>query len=420
MILAGGTLFSGRLQFPGAIVMVPVAGTAAVLVSGAATRSAVGVSALLEQPVLQWTGRLSYSWYLWHWPALVMVRGVVPHLSIWGGILTVAGALLLAALAHYTIENPVRYSRVLAAKPRNSLALALALSLLGACLALAVHHSSSQAARTPEQAAFATAQNDIDPLMVACLARASDGQLRECVLGQSHSNTTVVLFGDSHAAHWLPALQRVGASRGWRVLTLLKAGCPAASARVINPRVRRFEAVCPSWREKALSRIVALRPQAVLIGESVQYVKGRGGAEDALATLSFSEWGQGLRRTLEILDNAGLRTVLLRDAPRLGFDVPTCLSRVAAHPRLYSESQCSVSAATALSEGVWHTEVNATQQLSHVSALDLSKQFCAGLQCPSMLNGVVVYWDADHITASFSSRLAPILSQGLAWSVDAE
>jgi peptidoglycan/LPS O-acetylase OafA/YrhL len=54
-------------------------------------------------------GKLSYSWYLWHWPLLALVRvhdfGEPSHSR---DLLVVLGALVLAALTYVLIENPVR------------------------------------------------------------------------------------------------------------------------------------------------------------------------------------------------------------------------------------------------------------------------------------------------------------------------
>jgi len=55
---------------------------------------------------------------------------------------------------------------------------------------------------------------------------------RPCVYGDTTSSTTVVLFGDSHAAYWFPAVDEISLQQHWRLVDLTKDGCPAAEAWV--------------------------------------------------------------------------------------------------------------------------------------------------------------------------------------------
>jgi SGNH domain (fused to AT3 domains) len=55
-----------------------------------------------------------------------------------------------------------------------------------------------------------------------------------CVYGNRSSEITVVLFGDSHAMQWFPALNRIAKERDWRLLGLTKATCPPAEVHIYN------------------------------------------------------------------------------------------------------------------------------------------------------------------------------------------
>jgi peptidoglycan/LPS O-acetylase OafA/YrhL len=56
--------------FPGLIATVPVAGAALAIVGG--TVADAGVSRLLGTRPFTEIGDMSYSWYLWHWPLIVL------------------------------------------------------------------------------------------------------------------------------------------------------------------------------------------------------------------------------------------------------------------------------------------------------------------------------------------------------------
>jgi len=112
------------LSPPAYQIALPVFG--AVLVIAGGTRiPAWGLESLLRLPPLQWIGRLSYSWYLWHWPILAIateyanIHGRV--LSISDHILLVLGALIIATASYYLVENPVRHSRLLITSPKATM-----------------------------------------------------------------------------------------------------------------------------------------------------------------------------------------------------------------------------------------------------------------------------------------------------------
>src|SRR5215207_8385412 len=77
-ILWSITRFGPSTPFPGAAALFPVAGTAAVLAAGCAAPR-LGPDLVLRRWPLQLGGRLSYAWYLWHWPLLVLAPAVVGH-----------------------------------------------------------------------------------------------------------------------------------------------------------------------------------------------------------------------------------------------------------------------------------------------------------------------------------------------------
>ena len=70
-------------------------------------RAAEARRLLLERPIMVWTGKISYSLYLWHFPILVMLKQ-----SSLGPQVAVAVALplsfLTAAASYYLVEMPIR------------------------------------------------------------------------------------------------------------------------------------------------------------------------------------------------------------------------------------------------------------------------------------------------------------------------
>ena len=69
-VVAAILLFSTTTSYPGWRALLPTLGTAAVILSG--NGSTAGAARVLATPLLRYFGRVSYSWYLWHWPIAVL------------------------------------------------------------------------------------------------------------------------------------------------------------------------------------------------------------------------------------------------------------------------------------------------------------------------------------------------------------
>lgn len=105
---------------PGELALLPVTGTALVLMAGQHARW--GPQCVLSLKPLQWIGARSYSIYLWHWPVLIIAESHVGRgLTVSERLIAIVCAVIAASLSHHFLENPVRHSVSLQAKPRLAL-----------------------------------------------------------------------------------------------------------------------------------------------------------------------------------------------------------------------------------------------------------------------------------------------------------
>ncbi len=407
-IVGAALAFSGPKPFPGAVAVPAVVGAAAVLICGVETPG-LHVGRMLGAAPLRLLGQLSYSWYLWHWPVLTMAKAILPTLWLSGRLLCAVTSLGLAAATYVLVENPIRFNHFLVRRSTVSLGLAFAITVGGVGIASVWHRVALGNAESPQQMAFSRAATENSRLSDdGCMVGYLDERPRECVFGDSASGSTVVLFGDSHAAQWFPALERIALERGWRLVTMIKAECPVASVLIFSSVLQREYVECWRWREAALKRIAATHPAAVVASSSIGYVRGVGRGER-----SPREWRDGNRQTLAALDAAGVRTLLLRDVPRPGFDIPSCLAR-AAWRSAHIEDACVFPRSAAVDETVFQAEQEAAEGLSHISLMDFSDQFCGAELCEPMRNGIVVYRDENHLTVAFSESLSKVLAGRIA------
>ena len=155
---SAGSILGGG-DFPGWIALVPVLGTAVALAAGAAQPDR-GVGVVLNTRPLQAVGALSYSWYLWHWPFLVLAIALFPNISVIGKIAAAAAALLIAAVTHRFFENPIRFNPYLTRRPSFAIYLAAGMTLCSLSAAALSMRFADYLADMPETRAITTAVSD--------------------------------------------------------------------------------------------------------------------------------------------------------------------------------------------------------------------------------------------------------------------
>ncbi len=410
MIVLAATLFGAQTAFPGVAAVLPVLGT--VLILSTHSPAAPGpIGTLLNTAPLQFLGNVSYAWYLWHWPALVFAEAVYPSIGLGGRLLCAVGSCGLAVATRSLVENPIRFSRPLVQRPVASLALAFCLTVVTFGASDLWRRAAGDAAEAATQNRFSHARDDIPTISEdGCHVRIEDVHVPACAFGNPSSSTTVVLFGDSHAAQWFPALERIAHEKAWRLITMTKSGCPAADILPFYRYLKRPYTECSEWRRAAMARILDLKPHLVILANASLYLRDE--PDGVFASSTGEEWATGLRRTMQSLNGAGLRTVLLRETPLPGFDVPTCLARRAWRSWMTAPG-CDFPSASAVRPTIARIDNDTTQGLSHVRVLDLFDAICQQTRCDPTSGDVVIYRDNHHITAQFSSSLAPILGSRL-------
>ncbi len=82
----------------------------------ASATPALPTRALSLRP-MRFVGRISYAWYVWHWPALVFAAAAWGPLSTPAALAVTAASLVPTLVTHRWIEEPIRRSRL--AVPRD-------------------------------------------------------------------------------------------------------------------------------------------------------------------------------------------------------------------------------------------------------------------------------------------------------------
>lgn len=422
-------LFDEQTLFPAPWALLPALGTAAVIAAGTAAPSLLP-QRLLATPLMRHCGRVSYSWYLWHWPALVFAAAVVGELSASQGLVVVAVAWVLAVATYHLVEQPFRRSPVFQ-KPRRAIGLGIACTVIAVIPGLvlpmtipslptksqdqitgapalsrgddAVQQSVEAIRPEPRAAAQDWPRNYTD----GCHADRPETASGECVYGNPDADRTVVLFGDSHAMQYFPALENIAKKRDWRLVPLTKSGCAPPDVSLYNDALRRYYAECDTWRQATLDRIKEQeKPDLVITGGRDTYTAMRGDQH-----LSQEESTKALRdgytSTLRQLRGTGARVVTIKDNPHPDKDIPSCVSNA---PKNLGD--CAVPQDVAYDYP--HVADHAAERVRGVRLVDPTSMFCRDGTCPAVIGDVVVYGVTTHLTATYVETLTPWLDKQLA------
>jgi peptidoglycan/LPS O-acetylase OafA/YrhL len=395
----------GNTSFPGWLALIPVLGTAAVLIAGTEHPNR-GVAVVLSSAPLQMLGRLSYSWYLWHWPFLVFSTAVLPNITSAGKGVVAAVSLVVAGVSYHFVENPIRFHPALLKRPAVSVGLAgaVTLCLLGA--AMLSMWFATQLAKQPKMETITAAIDDITRLpREECVGRKQSTEVKLCHFGDRSSGINIVLFGDSHAIQWFNPLEQIAVSNGWKLTTVVKSSCPAFDIEPVGVSAGEV-ASCAGWRAEAVERIVALRPAMVFMG-NLTSSRGQKDRSNPAITFSLDELHDGTRRTLQ--DLKGLRVVIMRDTPYFPYDIPTCLARSVRHS-WYPENSCEADRSIVLNPAVFESEQAGAHGLSNVYFIDMTDRICKRDTCGPVQGDAVIYRDHHHLTGNFADSLMTVLA----------
>ena len=106
------SLFQEGTPFPGVTALLPTLGAAAIILGGALAPQSTASKLLSSRPFVA-IGLLSYSWYLWHWPLLAIVRAYeLGAKDLWRDGAIAFIALGLAWLTYSFVEHPIRSRKV--------------------------------------------------------------------------------------------------------------------------------------------------------------------------------------------------------------------------------------------------------------------------------------------------------------------
>lgn len=436
-IAVAAVAYSEQTPFPGSAALLPTLGTALVVAAGMHKgTSRLAVARLLSLAPLRVVGDRSYAFYLWHWPVLILAADYAGHeLPVAANLALLAGAFALSCLSYALLENPIRL-RVRRRRTGVIVVLASATAIL--CTATTAIAGLAREERQVEERLAAPRTSAVGgdlvaardrvstrvpaagvlPAVVASVEAARRGEpipagieppIRElkglappyvppagcigndtqsavasaiCRVGDVHSRKLIVLMGDSHAMMWLPAVIEMARRDHLAVVPLLRLGCIpgrwGSSAEGGG---------CHDWYRWALDEIRRLRPEATLLGASIDE-RGTPSAEVAL---------EAVVQAAADLHRIG-SVAVIGDPEAQNLDPVDCLLS-----RHASMAACTTTW-PARSLAGYDTVRRRVTQLG--AGFVATRGFvCYQRSCPVIVGNTIAWIDDNHLSSAYSAEL---------------
>ena len=377
--------FDEKTAFPGINALLPVVSTAVLI--GSISIWPRAFNDLSNNRISQWLGSISYPLYLWHWPALVLPSSALGRpLRIRERIFCIILTIILAHFTSKYIEQPIRHKKIAGKKIYQFFAATTVISLVAGVIIS--FSSSSMITVKGTDYRFNLVEVMQKPAVYGddCHSNYGETESGECTYGDLNSETTIVLYGDSHAAQWFPTLLKLANEKGFKLVSLTKSACPSVDV----PRADQgaYKNVhCETWRDKSIKRIKQIRPAAVILS-SYQYFTPPSGYSD-----KNKWWKDGQERLLSSLRGSSDHLIYISDTPKPLRDIPNCLAS-------RDINTCNT------------TERTPVKIIRGFEIIDPTPWLCTKL-CPAIQDGYVVYRDSSHISVAAALALKPQLEAAL-------
>ena len=440
-ILVYATLgFTEHTPFPGWQALVPVIGTALLLMAGPYTPT----GRVASWAPLRYIGDISFSLYLWHWPVALAVASALPAETglLISAPLVIAISLVLASLSYRFIEKTFQGWRL----PRLrtlwfwpvSVGLVVAVALGSGALGDARFRAQQEQAQEyfDDHGFQDVAGDDIDDVQDtldeaveiaesgapippnidgetiqeakwsdlvggACFAGEGERDADICHFGDKDAAEVVAVIGDSHAAMWLPALDIIGKQHGFAVVPFIKLACGAYP--VVQDGDGHDQADCDAFRDFTSDAVTELNPDVVILG-----ARGQLDMRDGVEGKTIDEqWAQGVTEQVSAMRKIADTVIALGDVPARPQSEPKdCVDAPGA-----TQEDCIVPGSSTEEHSNRITRPR-TEEAGGIY-FDTTDFVCADNGCPLFAGDIAIYEDNSHLNRVWVEQVAPALGREL-------
>jgi peptidoglycan/LPS O-acetylase OafA/YrhL len=428
--------------FPAPWALLPVISTAVVI--GANIGGDQKFLGILTNPASVYIGNVSFSLYLWHFPAIIFLEALLEPGQLTTYVAIIAAIILASLGSYHGIENRFRNrpwsfgsrkhgSRAPSAHLQNiglgvltvaAIALAAFAFVKNAPVDLPASATVKPApSGTAAPLAKTSLQSSLDSALAAsawpkltpaidevgtnskatelavpgCLNAEDLSVPAQCAFNEGAAKYAVVV-GDSIGISWMPGVRAALEPAGYSVHGIGLSNCPFANVEVSIENDPETSTRCNEGHAAIYAQIKATSPDLVIVSDAVAgIVNLASGAKDAAAQ---DEWIAGLSDAISQVKAKGTRVVVLSPNPT-GKPVTECYNNFA------KPADCESSISEAWKQK--STADTAAAKRAGATYVDTSQWFCSADRCPIFAGGAPIRWDGMHLTEAYSKKMAPEL-----------
>jgi peptidoglycan/LPS O-acetylase OafA/YrhL len=429
MILTSIFVYTSNTTYPGLAVVLPVMGSAFVI-AGGCPGWYKGAEFALKQRPMQWVGRVSYSWYLWHWPVLMVLPMYLGRdldtADKWG---VVFGSLALSVITYFLIEQPFRTNTFITKASWRSLASGATLVTTSVVVSSLIVANSIAAGPTRHIAPPTTALDrtalqaqidagaaltvvpaDLTPSLAGALNDSPNAHgcfvgfdvttppsVASCTFGDKTATRSIMMVGDSHANSWFNVVQLYASENHYKLVFFAKGNCDAGVYlnQVIN-QLNRAYTECDTWRNNIFALASRIHPTYVLMASAIRK-----------ATIDPS----GEVQAVQHFETAGAKVIYQEDTPDPSVvgSVPDCLAK-----HMSDAKVCDIQVpGRAQIEGIARAEQNQAVLAAGAHVINPTPWYCNATVCPAIINNILVYIDESHTSSTYTGWVGPEYDRAL-------
>jgi peptidoglycan/LPS O-acetylase OafA/YrhL len=380
IIIFSAIFLNASSTWPNLITILPVIAAAMIIYSDSNSYWTSG-------KLIQYIGERSYSIYLWHWPLAVTIRFINPQNSSLAIIVAILFTLILAEISYRLIERKAR-ATFLPSK-RNLASFASWASIffvvsLGFLINSADGYPDRFPAKASDLAKYKFSLNEYRNGECFMRPEQTYKDFKNCSDSGVNAAKTVLLWGDSHAAHLYPGIVK-NLPDNKNITQFTASGCPPFIGVDISDRQN-----CKEINDFVADWIIKHHPGEVILS----------------ARWSKYNW-ESLRQTLDFLQAKGVNHVtVFGPAPIWSRTLTDILLR---NPLLNNGPLPERENNYLVSDNGTDEGIRAISQAYGVNFVSVRKIFCTEQGCMTYLttkNGPVpTAWDTAHLSSEASDYL---------------
>lgn len=410
-------LIDSETPFPSAWTLIPVAATAAIIISGTSAKT-LALGWLSSSPMVK-VGDWSYSIYLWHWPLIVFGILLWPGSAVMLGV-SVAVSIAIALISYRFVEMPLRRASAHSRGRWSAIiALGIVLPISSGSLLLVLANYGWGSDQVREMQSAVLTQHIMQS--AGCSPhRISVANPAGCAYNLQAPGSPIYLLGDSTADALSEGVLIAARELGRPLYMVNLPGCPFKDVWMINPTAppERNTLTCREGYDKAMTWMAKASPGTVILSEINSWYWD----SEVLFGDSRSQIVGDPQAKRAVLENGLLSTV--SELTSLEFDVvlvlppPDFRAGVSFNPRECSlfrlaESGCEGLVNRAQLDDFQRLERASLKRVANLSGANLydpRDHLCDAVECSSSKGGVTLYRDDFHLSVSGSEYLSRSLA----------